>query len=95
MAESNFQKKVASWLRKKGCYVLVITAHPGIPDGMTDILALIPGGGWAALECKASKSARMRPLQAPTIKKLDNMYFARKVYPENWEEIKQELCAII
>lgn len=95
MAESSFQKKVAKWLRQKGCYVLVITAHPGIPDGMTDILALMPGGGWAALECKASKTAKMQPLQAPTIKKLDDMYFARKVYPENWDEVKRELEQII
>lgn len=95
MAEARFQSKVVKWLRQKGCFVLVISAVPGIPDGMTDVLALIPGGGWAALEIKASKTAKMRPLQAPTIKKLNDMYFARKVYPENWDEVQAELSQII
>lgn len=104
MAESNFQKKVSLWLRQKGCFVLIISAGPGIPDGSPDIIALFPGGGWAALEAKAKYPYRkdgqplkgaFRPLQIPTIKKLDDMYYSKAVYPENWEEVKKELSQII
>ena len=95
MAESNFQSKVVRWLRQKGCYVLVLSAGPGIPDGMTDVLALIDGGGWVALEIKKDAKAKFQPLQKPTIAKLDKMYYSRAVYPENWEKIKAELTQII
>lgn len=95
MAESNFQGKVVRWLRQKGCYVLVITAHPGIPDGCPDVIALCDGGGWIGLECKKDAKAKFQPLQKATIQKLNGMYYCRAVYPENWEEIKQELDGII
>lgn len=95
MAESAFQSKVKLWLKQKGCFVLVLSPVAGIPDGMPDILALIDGGGWVALECKASAKAKFRPLQKPTIEKLNKMFYAKAVYPENWEEVKHELEAII
>lgn len=95
MAESNFQSKVKTWLKQKGCYVLVLSSGPGVPDGMTDILALVPGGGWIALECKKDPKAKYRPLQKPTIAKLNDMYYARRVDPTTWDEIKKELEQII
>jgi len=104
MAESNFQKKVATWLRQKGCYVITTTVLPGVPTGCPDVLALFPGGGWATLETKAetpyrkdgiAKKGAFRPLQQETIKKLDEMYYSRAVWPGNWEKIKQELSQII
>jgi len=95
MAESNFQTKVRTWLRQKGCYVLTITAHPGIPDGCPDVIALVNGGGWIALECKKDAKSKFQPLQKATIKKLDDMYYSKAVWPENWGETKEELLRII
>lgn len=104
MAESKFQAKVKTWLKQKGCFVMVITVVPGIPDGMPDVLALVPGGGWIALETKAGNPYKkdgtplkgaFKPLQLPTIEKLDKMYYSRVTWPENWEEIKKELNSII
>lgn len=95
MAEKNFQSEVASWLRKKRCFVIITTIMPGVPTGTPDIIALFPGGGWAALEIKPSARAKFRPLQEPTIAKLNDMFYSRAVYPENWEEIKAELAKII
>lgn len=95
MAESAFQTKVKTWLKQKGCFVLVMTVVPGIPDGMTDILALVPGGGWIALECKKDAKSKYRPLQKMRIKQLNDMYYARRVDPSNWDEIKKELNQII
>jgi Holliday junction resolvase len=88
--ESNFQSKIIKYLKDKGCYVIK-TGGLGTPDGCPDIIALIDGGGWLALELKASKTAKFQPLQKATLKKLGDMYFSRCVYPENWEKIKKEL----
>lgn len=95
MAESKFQSIVTNWLKKKGCFVLTTTVLPGIPTGCPDVIALMPGGGWVALECKKDAKSKFRPLQKETIKKLNEMYFSRAVYPENWDEVKKELEAII
>lgn len=104
MAESNFSRRVADWLRKKGCYVLVTTVITGIPEGCPDIIALCNGGGWIALEVKAkcpykkdgtARSGAFQPLQPQTISKLNDMYYCKVVYPENFEEIKKELNTII
>lgn len=102
--ESKFQSDVIKWLRSKGCFVIVTSAVAGIPTGTPDVLALIPGGGWAALEVKpknpykkdgtALKGA-FQPLQQATVAKLDKLYYSRVVYPEIWSEIRGELTQII
>lgn len=104
MAESKLQSQIATWLRRRGCFVMVVQPQAGIPDGTPDVIALCNGGGWVALEVKASdpykkngdaKAGAFRPLQVRTVNRLDDMYFARIVWPENWNAIKQELEAII
>lgn len=93
--ESRLQGKIVKWLKSKGCYVIVTTAITGVPTGCPDVIALFPGGGWAALEVKASEKSKFQPLQKPTIAKLDVMYYSKAVWPENWEQIKKELSAIL
>lgn len=93
--EARLQTKIITWLKQKGCIVIKLSAVPGVPNGMPDVLFLLDGGGWGFLECKASKKARFQPLQKDWIKKLDSFYFARVVYPENWLEVKAELEKLI
>lgn len=88
--ESRLQSTIRSYLKSKGCYVLVITGGPGIPDGMTDILFLCEGF-WGAIEVKASPTAKYQPLQKETIEKLNAWSWARRVDPTNWPDIKEEL----
>lgn len=95
MSEAKFQAKVIAYLKRKGCYVIKTQAAPGTPVGCPDVIALMPGGGWLALECKASATSRYQPLQRETIKKLDAMYFSRRVDPSNWDAVKAEIDAII
>lgn len=91
MAESSFQSKVKADLKGVGGYVLIITTHPGIPNGCPDIIALFDGGLWFALECKTSAKAKFQPLQQATIAKLDRMGYSRVIYPENWDEVFAEI----
>ena len=92
--ESVFQSTVIKYLKSRGCYVIK-TGGLGTPNGCPDIIALMDGGGWLALETKASKTAKFQPLQKKTIEKLDNMYYSRVVYESNWKEIKKEILQIM
>lgn len=93
-AEANLQARIIKYLERKGLYVIK-TGGLGTPSGCPDIIALLDGGGWFALEVKASKSAKFQPLQKATIEKLDKMYFSRVVYPENWDEVRAEIESYI
>lgn len=88
--ESKLQSDIRKYLKSKGCYVLVIKPHPGIPDGCPDIIFMLEGF-WGALEVKGSLQAKFQPLQEDTLLRLDKWSFAKVVFPEIWPEVKQEL----
>lgn len=61
----------------------------GIPD-----LTVLYKNKWAALEVKKSEADRKkhpRPNQETYVNKLDKMSFARFIFPENKEEVLDEL----
>ena len=93
-AEATLQTKIIKYLKAKGAYVIK-TGGLGTPDGCPDVIGLLDGGGWVALEVKASKTAKFQPLQKATIEKLDKMFYSRAVWPENWDDIKKELERVI
>ena len=95
MKESKLQSKIITWLKQKGCYVIKPTPGMGVPTGCPDVIALIDGGGWLALEVKANSKSKFQPLQKETIAKLNNMYYCRAVWDTNWGEIKKEIELII
>lgn len=95
MIESKFEREFCQWLVRKGCYVIKNQAGPGVPKGTPDRTVLMPGGGWAMLEFKRKKTAPFQPLQKEQIKRLDDMWYSRAVYPENADEIKAEIEAML
>lgn len=88
--ESKFQKGLIDDLKKRfpGCMVLKNDANyiQGIPD-----LMVLYKDRWAALECKKAENADHQPNQDYYVERMAEMSFARFVYPENKEDVLNEL----
>lgn len=88
--ERDFQAKLIKDIKARfdGCLVMKndATYIQGIPD-----LLVLYEDKWAALECKVSEKASKRPNQDYYVSKMDEMSFSRFVYPENEEEVLDEL----
>ena len=71
-----------------GCIVMKNDAEyiQGIPD-----LTILHGERWASLEVKKNAKASHRPNQDYYVDKMDAMSFSRFVYPENKDEVLDEL----
>lgn len=90
MRENKFQGDLIKDLKKlfPGC--IVLKNDPNYIQGIPDLLILY-GKKWAALECKKSKDAPMRPNQSYYVKRMNKMSFSRFIFPENKEEVLREL----
>lgn len=90
MSESLFQSKLIKELKKRfeGC--MVLKNDPEYIQGIPDLLVLY-GGKWAALECKRNSAAPKRPNQEYYVGVMDRMSFSRFIFPENMEEVLDEL----
>lgn len=88
--ERDFQSDLKKDIRHllPGCYVF--KTDPSQKQGIADLLILYEDK-WAALEVKRSASASHRPNQDYYVEELDKMSFARFIYPENKEEVLNEL----
>lgn len=88
--ESDFQKELIGELRDRfeGCVITKLDANyiQGIPD-----LLVLYKNKWATLECKKSSRATHRPNQDRWVERLDKMSFSRIIFPENKEEVLNEL----
>lgn len=88
--ERDFQAKLIKDIKKRfeGCIVMKNDASyiQGIPD-----LLVLYHDHWAALECKRSKDSSHRPNQDYYVGMMDEMSFSRFIYPENREEVLDEL----
>lgn len=90
MLESKFQALLIKELNRRfrGCKILKNDANyiQGFPD-----LTILYKKHWAVLECKRSKDEPYQPNQEYYIQELDKMSIARTIYPENKEEVLNEL----
>ncbi len=88
--ERNFQRNLVKDIKErfKGCFVIKLDAR--LIQGVPDLLVLF-GKHWAALEVKRSAHASHRPNQDYRVKLMNNMSFARFIYPENKESVLNEM----
>lgn len=88
--ESEFQAKLIKKLKTlfEGC--IVLKNDPEYLQGICD-LTIFFGKKWATLECKDSVNAPHQPNQDYYVTKMDNMSFSRFIYPENEQEVLDEL----
>lgn len=88
--ERDFQSSLIKELKDRfpGCIVTKLdSSHiQGIPD-----LLILYGNRWATLECKKDSKATRRPNQEYYVATMDDMSFSRFIYPENKEEVLNEL----
>ena len=90
MKENKFQADLIKELKEEFPGCIVLKNDPNYIQGVPDLLILYRDR-WAALECKRKGDASHQPNQDYYISKMDLMSFARFVYPENKEEILNEL----
>lgn len=90
MRESEYQTLVIKKLEEifPGC--VVIKNDPTYRQGFPD-LTVFYNDRWAVLEVKTSEKARTRPNQEHYVEKLDNMSFAAFIFPDNEEDVLNEL----
>ena len=88
--ESSFQADLIKEIEERfpGCIVMKNDANyiRGIPD-----LTVLYKNKWCTLEVKDYEDASKRPLQGYYVKLMDEMSFSRFIYPENKEEVLDEL----
>lgn len=98
MLESKFQANLIEDLKDlfPGC--IILKNDPNYVQGIPDLLVLYRNC-WAVLECKRSYDEMVKcvrenkpPNQSWYVETMNHMSFAAYIYPENREEIINELC---
>ena len=88
--ESKFQKELMDKIRDRypGCVILKNDSSyiQGFPDW-----TILYKDKWAVLEAKRSKNAAKQPNQEYYVDMLNNMSFSRFVFPENSEEVLEDI----
>lgn len=90
MLENKFKTKLNKEIKEMfpGCIVTHLdpTEIQGIPD-----LLILYKNKWATLEGKKNATAKHRPNQDHYVKIMDDMSFSRFIYPENKDQVLDEL----
>lgn len=88
--ESKFQKEVIDEIKSRypGCIALKNDSSyiQGFPDW-----TILYKDKWAVLEMKRERGARKQPNQEYYVDTLDKMSFSRFVFPENKDEVLDDL----
>ena len=91
--ENKFQSKLIKEIETRfpGSIVMKNDANyiQGIPD-----LTILYKDKWATLECKKSKNATHQYNQDDYVRPMNDMSFSSFIYPENKEEVLDELQTI-
>lgn len=86
--ESRFQKNLIEELHEMlpGALIYKNETLQGLPD-----LTVLWNEHWALLECKREEDASKRPNQPYYVEQANRMSFGRFIYPENKQEVLNDL----
>lgn len=90
MKESKFQANLKKELKQRFPGCIVTKLDSGDIQGIPDLLVLYKDK-WATLENKRSATASKRPNQEYYVNKMNDMSFSRFIFPENKDEVLDEL----
>lgn len=90
MKESKFQGDLKKEIEKRFPGSIVLKNDSSYLQGIPD-LSVFYKDKYAFLECKKSKNEKHQPNQDYYVNAFNEMSFARFVYPENKEEVLNEL----
>jgi hypothetical protein len=88
--ENGFQADMIKELETRYEGSLVLKNDPNYIQGIPDLIILYMDK-WAVLECKRSAHEHHQPNQDLYISRMDEMSFVSFVYPENKEDVLDEL----
>lgn len=91
MMESRFKSKLIREIKERLPGSLIFHFDPNERQGAPDILVLYKDH-WGALEGKRSADSPHRPNQDYYVNLMNEMSFASFIFPENKEEVLDELC---
>lgn len=90
MLENRFKTKLVNELNDMFPGCIILHMDPNEIQGISDLLILYKNK-WAALEGKKNAAASFRPNQDYYVERLNRMSFAAFIYPENKDEVLDEL----
>ena len=90
MLENRFKTKLCNELEEMFPGCIITHLDPNEIQGIPDLLILY-NTKWASLEGKKSEDAPHRPNQEYYVRRMNDMSFSRFIYPENKEEVLDEL----
>lgn len=88
--ERDFQKNLIKELKDIFVGCIIMKNDSSYIQGIPDLLILYEDK-WAALEVKKSRTASHRPNQEYYVDLMDEMSYASFIYPENKEEVLDEI----
>lgn len=91
--ESKFQKELMDEIKVRYPGCLILKNDSGYIQGIPDWTILYKNK-WAVLEAKREKDAEHQPNQDYYVDKLNDMSYSSFVYPENKEQVLEQLSNI-
>lgn len=88
--ERDFQGNLIKKIKTQFPDCMILKNDPTYIQGIPDLL-ILHNDKWAALECKKSADSPARPNQPYYIDKMNGMSYAAFIYPENEEEVLNEI----
>lgn len=91
--ESDFQKELMDEIRDRYPGCMILKNDSGYIQGIPDWTILYKKK-WAVIEAKRKRTAKKQPNQDYYVDKLNDMSYSSFAYPENKEEVLEQLSKV-